>query len=70
MISLVTKSDLAVVTISKYSGDYLPLPDFGAKIRGKIKRGGSAALWVSSIFTVVVIRDHFVMCHFALIEPQ
>ena len=39
MITVVTKPDSVVVTDSKYSRDDLPLPSFGAKIRGKIERG-------------------------------
>lgn len=49
MIPVVTKPDSAVVTVSQYSRDNLPLPSFGGKIGGKIKRGGSASILISSI---------------------
>jgi hypothetical protein len=49
MITIVTKFDSALEAVSKYSRDNLPLPSFGGKIRGKIKRGGSLPIKVSSI---------------------
>jgi hypothetical protein len=72
LITVVTKSDSAVVTDSKYSRDDLSLPSFGGIIRGKIKRGGSPPIWLSSIYyiTYLLIRIHFGLCRSALIEPQ
>jgi hypothetical protein len=72
MIIVVTKSDSAVVTDSKYSRDDLPLPSFGGKIRGKIKRGGSPPIFGSSIYciTCLLIRIHFDLCRSALMSHE
>jgi hypothetical protein len=50
MITAVTKSDSATVTVSQYFRDDLPLPSFGGKRRGKRKRGDSPSIWILSLY--------------------